>query len=228
MTITILTAGALKEGVANAANTFMAAGGGSVAASFTHGADIRDGILDGAMDAHILGLPTDMMDALAAKELLTKGARIELGAIRVAVAIKSGETVPNIATGDAFKKAMAAASQLIYTTAPSGEYMAGVIEDLGLADALVAKTMRFGTGAEVNEHLAGPGPAGTLAFGVSTEITFYRDQGVALAGYLPPEIESSTPYQIARSATAPPSADDFFDYLEGAEAQTFFTASGVE
>ena len=228
MTITILTAGALKEGVACAADKFMAAGGGTVAASFTHGSDIRDGILAGAMEAHILGLPTAMMDALAAKGLLANHARLSVGSIRVGVAIKSGDAAPDLTSLAALKAAMAAAIRLIYTTAPSGEYMAGVIEDLGLTDALAAKTMRFGTGGQVNDHLAGPAPTGALAFGVSTEITFYRDKGVVLAGYLPPEIESSTPYQIARHAAAPPLADEFFDYLGGDQARALFAASGVE
>lgn len=228
MTISILTAGALKEGVAKAADKFMAAGGGPVAASFTHGSDIRDGVLSGAMNAHILGLPTDMMDALAAKGLLAESAPIELGAIRVAVATKSGEEGLNIGTLEALKGAMLTASTLIYTTAPSGAYIADVIEDLGLTDVLATKTTRVGTGAEVNEHLAGPAAGGALAFGVSTEITFYRDKGVVLAGYLPPEIESSTPYQIARCATATPAADEFFDYLNGDQAHAYFAASGVE
>jgi hypothetical protein len=103
-----------------------------------------------------------------------------------------------------------------------------VIARLGMADELAAKTIRFGTGSEVNDHLAGPAPGGAMAFGVSTEITFYRDKGVALAGYLPPEIESSTPYQIARSATAIPLADEFFKFLGGDQARAFFATSGVE
>ena len=41
MTITILTAGALKDGLACAADEFMKAGGGTVTPSFTHGSDIR-------------------------------------------------------------------------------------------------------------------------------------------------------------------------------------------
>lgn len=230
MTITILTAGALKEGVACAADKFMADGGGPVAAAFTHGADIRDGVLAGAMEAHILGLPADMMDALAVKGLLAVGARLAIGAIRVAIAIKSGETAPVLTSLAALQRAMAAASQLIYTTAPSGAYMAQVIENMGLTDALAAKTLRFGTGSEVNEHLAGPAPNRALAFGVSTEITFYRDMGVKLAGYLPPEIESSTDYEIALTTAAADNNDapEFFDYLASEAAHAYFAASGVE
>ena len=96
MTITILTAGALKDGLACAAYEFMKAGGGTVTPSFTHGSDIRDGVLNGAMEAHILGLPTDIMDTLAAKGLLAVGARLAIGAIRVAIAIKGGETAPDL------------------------------------------------------------------------------------------------------------------------------------
>ncbi|NQV57394.1 MAG: substrate-binding domain-containing protein [Rhodospirillales bacterium] len=228
--VQVLTAGALKEGAAKCAQEFEAANSIKIETSFTHGHDILAGIEAGDMAADILGLPDDMIGTLAAGGLIDGGTRKAIGAIRIAAAVKNGETAPGLNNMEEFGKALIGASEVILTTAPSGKYLDKIIENLGLGDALKGKTIRLGTGAEVNERLANKAPAGALAFGVSTEILYYRDRGVRCAGYLPAEIENVTLYEIALTPAGAINADAraFFNFLCGDAGRAHFLNAGVE
>lgn len=228
--LTILTAGALKEGTLAAATAFERQNGTTVSASYTHGHDICRDILAGTIEADLVGLPIPMIRELQAAGKIGQTPPLHIGNIGIAVAMRAGEVLPKITTMDAFLGAVTGATELVYTTAPSGEHMVSVFAEHGLTDGLAAKTVRFSSGAQVNDYLAEKAPAGSMAFGVTTEIKFYRDKGVQMVGLLPSEIEDVTPYEIAISAAASDVdvARQFLAFLQTPEIATAYADSGVE
>lgn len=82
----------------------------------------------------------------------------------------------------------------------------------------------------VNEHLIESELAGGVAFGVTTEILFCRDKGVAYAGPIPKKVQMSHRYCVVRlnrtDKVAP--ALQLLDYLQTVDARSVFASTGVD
>jgi hypothetical protein len=122
------------------------------------------------------------------------------------------------------------ARSLVLTTAPSGVHMDTLIGRLGLSVKLADRITRYDTGSMVNEHLIESELAGGVAFGVTTEILFCRDKGVAYAGPIPKKVQMSHRYCVVRlnrsDKVAP--ALQLLDFLQTVDARSVFTSTGVD
>jgi molybdate transport system substrate-binding protein len=107
--------------------------------------------------------------------------------------------------------------------------MAGLIERLGIAGQVSARTTRYPDGAAVLDHLA-RGKGKEIGFGATTEILGYAKRGVKLVGPLPPELQSSTSYFATAIATgaAADAAQGFVRYITSPAARALLAAAGVE
>ena len=72
--------------------------------------------------------------------------------------------------------------------------------------------------------------AALAEMGITVLTAGARKEGAALAASLPPEIESSTNYEIALSGDGADNngARQFFEYPAGDQARAIFAANGVE
>jgi molybdate transport system substrate-binding protein len=225
--IKVRTAGALKSGTAQCAEKFRARFNQTFAASFTHGPHIEVELAGGTCDADIVGL---MDDAIA--DAISKGylgpRRVPVGSIQIGVAIRDGAERPDIGTMDMFTAALRSAETLIYTTAASGEYMAGVLTEMGLIRRFEDKTVRFASGAEVNARLVAGKAKRELAFGVATE--FLSNPKVVYLGPLPEEIQNPSPYEFAalKGREGDLRVKQVLDFFDTTEARQIFAATGVD
>src|SRR4029453_973001 len=92
----------------------------------------------------------------------------------------------------------------VYNRASTGTYFERVLDRLGIADAVKAKTVRHPDGSTVMEHLLrGTGREGGI--GPAPEIRAYESKGVQPVGPLPPDIQNYTAYVagILAGARAP-------------------------
>src|SRR5690349_19847108 len=128
--IKVRTAGALRTGTSLCVEKFRAQFNQTFAASFTHGPHIEVELADGTCDADIVGLMDDAIAGAIAKGTLAPR-RVPIGSIQIGVAMREGAERPDISTMELFIAALRAAETLIYTTAASGEYMAGVLTEMG-------------------------------------------------------------------------------------------------
>jgi molybdate transport system substrate-binding protein len=226
--IKVRTAGALRAGIAACAEAYRAKTRGTFVTSFTHGPVIEKELAIGTCDADIVGLTRDAIDTAHRLGALASRA-VPVGSIQIGMAVRKGARRPDMGDMAAFEEALLAADALIYTTAPSGDYMASVFEKMGLADQLASKGERFDTGAKVNDRLiAGTAPL-EIAFGVATELLAHNDGGVIYLGPLPREIEHPTPYAFA--AVAGRDNDEVkavLDFLATPVARELFAATGVD
>ncbi len=88
---------------------------------------------------------------------------------------------------------------------------------------------RFDNGPAMMAHLIN-GKGREIAFGAIIEILMFRDQGLKLAGPLPPEVQHWTAYVAAPMVAAPNAAgaQSFLQYLATAPAKALFAAHGIE
>jgi molybdate transport system substrate-binding protein len=228
----IFTAGATREGFSSIADAFARDTGITLHIATTHGHDIRDAILTGEADTDVVSLPLHMIDALQDAGLVAADpAPVQIGTIRIGAAARAGQPLPDVSDMEALRRTLRKAHSIVLTEAPSGLHMERVIDDLKVRAEVDARIVRYDTGTMVNEHLVSSDAFREVAFGVATEILFFRNRGVAYAGPLPEEAQMAHVYRAALLVRATGRADDarkFFEYLAMPAARAAFAETGVE
>src|SRR5207244_11448415 len=118
--------------------------------------------------------------------------RVSLGRVGVGVVIRDGAPKPDVSTTEALKRALLDADSVIYNRASSGLYVEGLLQRLGLAEQIKAKTKRY-TGTDMIEPLI-KGRGREIGFMPVVQILNWRGRGLQLVGPLPDDIQHYTTY----------------------------------
>jgi molybdate transport system substrate-binding protein len=229
-TLKIYTAGATREGIGALAGVIKRDLGIGIETPTNHGHLITEHVKAGETDADIVMVTTDMLRELTEDGLIDLAVTAPLGAIRIGAAVRCGEPLPDISTMAAFEGALRDAKSIVITEAPSGVHLERVFADLGLTEEIESRLTRYDTGTMVNQHISAGTIEGEIAFGVATEILFFREKGVAWAGPLPEEIQMINRYVAAKLTRSDKTAEAkaLMDYLATDAARAAFAATGVE
>ncbi len=179
-------------------------------------------------DLIIVAVP--LMEELEKTGKLTPGSRAELGRVGIGVAVREGADVPDVATPDAFKKALVEAKTVAYTNpaagGTSGIYFNGLTERLGIADAIKQKAVLTNGGREAAIEVA-EGRAEMAIIFVSEAIAV---KGVKVAGLLPSTLQDYSAYAAAipQSSTDAAAARAFIAALTSAAMAERWRANGFE
>jgi len=150
---------------------------------------------------------------------------VSLGRVGVGVVIRDGASKPDIATTDALKRSVLEADSVIYNRASSGLFVEGLLQRLGLAEHIQAKTKRF-TGTDMIEPLIN-GKGKEIGFMPVAQILNWRGRGLQLVGPLPADIQNYTTY-----ASEPGKKSEggvaFVRFLGTSEARSIFAGAGIE
>ncbi len=103
---------------------------------------------------------------------------------------------PDIATVEALKRALLAARSIAYSDGPSGAYIAGLLERLGIAEEMKPKTKL--TSRPVAELVA----EGEAEIGLQQIVAILPVKGAELVGPLPAELQNVIVYAAGLSARA--------------------------
>jgi molybdate transport system substrate-binding protein len=177
----------------------------------------------------VLIAPPPVVDALVQAGRVNPEGRVPVGRVGVAMAVRRGAPVPDISTTERFKQAVLDADSLVYNRASTGTYFERVLDRLGIADAVKAKTVRHADGSAVMEHLL-RGTGREVGIGPVPEIRAYESKGIQLVGPLPAEIQNYTVYVagIVAGARSPDVGAAFIRFITRPAAKATFTATGVE
>lgn len=227
--IRVLSAAAVRQGLASLSESFGSEAGSGVDLVFTTGPDIRGRLETGNDVADVVVAPDALIDALAEKGRVLAGGRAALGGVEAGVAIKTGAPAPDISTADAVREALLAADVVVFNKASSGDFIAEMIEGLGVADAIAGRIRRFEDGAEAMRFLAEFEGDKALGFGQSTGLKIHEPMGITVIGPLPAEIGKVTTYvaAVAREAADPAESRALIAYLTSESARQLFRATGV-
>ena len=187
--------------------------------------EMRERSQSGPLPVDVVATP-DPLTAEFASSGRTAGTPLPVGRIGIGVAVRTGDPVPDISTVPAFKAALLAAHSVLYNRASSGMGVEKMIQNLGLSDALAARTQRFPNAESVMKQLIA-GEPGDLAMGAPTAISLYTSQGLRYVGPIPAELQSYTAYGVALTPAASPMARKLIEYLATPEARKIFAAKGV-
>ena len=176
----------------------------------------------------LISPPATIEPAVKAGKILPE-TRVKVGRVGAGIIVRTGADAPDIATVEAMKKALLDADSVVYNTASTGIYLDKLFAQMGIAEALKAKTTRYPTGAAVMEHVI-KGQGKELGFGAMTEIRMYEPKGLRLAGPLPAAVQNYTTYEavLMTGATSADAARSVLQLLSSPAARAAFAGGGVE
>jgi molybdate transport system substrate-binding protein len=225
----VLVGGAVTAPVKEAGAAFMRASGNTlVYVSDTTGALQKR--LAGGDKADVVVLAGPGMDSLVKERLVVADSRVDLARALIGVGVRAGAASPDLSTPETFKAALLKARSVSYVNpasgGTSGTYFEGLLQKMGIADAMKPKIVYRTQGSEVADAVA----RGEAELGISFTSELAPNKGVKVAGTLPAAIQLPTIYSAAVAAASGhgDAARAFLRTLAGAEGRTALTKAGLE
>jgi molybdate transport system substrate-binding protein len=222
--ITVMSGAAVEAGLVIAAEAFRKQTGNNVQIVFATTPEIRRRVGAGETPDVVIAPPATL-DDLVKSGKIDGTAQVPVGRVGVGVVIREGAPKPDVSTTDALERAVLDADSVIYNRASSGVFVEGLLQRLGLAEQIQAKTKRY-AGTDMIEPLI-KGKGNEIGFMPVAEILHFRDRGLQLVGPLPADIQNYTSY-AAQPASKSEVALAFVHFLETPESKGIFAAAGIE
>jgi molybdate transport system substrate-binding protein len=227
--VRIFVGGAMTEPVKEAGAAFARSSGNTlVYVSDTTGALQKR--LAAGEKADVVVVASPGMDTLQKENRVVAESRVDLARALIGVAVRAGAPSPDLSTADTFKAALLKARSVSYVNpasgGTSGTYFEGLLQRMGIADAMKAKIVYRTQGSEVADAVA----KGEAELGITFTSELQPNKGVKVAGTLPAAIQLPTIYSgaIATTAGSRDAARAFLRTLAGAEGRAALTKAGLE
>jgi molybdate transport system substrate-binding protein len=223
--ITVLSTQATEQSHRDLLPQFEKATGNTVKISYTGTLDAKKRI-DAGEHFDVLMMSSPDIDAFVADGTLAPGSRADLAKSGVGVGVKAGAPKPDISTTEAFKKSLLAAKSIGYSTGPSGVYVIGLFERLGIADQVKPKLKQTPTGVFVGTITAN----GEVEIGIQQVSEMSHYPGVDYVGPLPADIQRMTVFSsgIAAKAKDAVAAKALIKYVTSPDAAATYKKHGME
>jgi molybdate transport system substrate-binding protein len=168
---------------------------------------------------------TSPVDRWIKEGKLVATTRTDLARSGIGVTVRAGARKPDISSVEAFKRALLDAKSIAYLKVGSGIYLHGLLERLGIAEAVKSKVTR--PDSDIVSELVAKGEV-ELGMVVITQIL--TTPGVELVGPLPPEIQSYVAFVagVSVNSKAPDAAAQLIKFLTGPTAIPVIRAQGME
>jgi molybdate transport system substrate-binding protein len=165
------------------------------------------------------------VEELIAAGILSSESRVDVATCGVAVAVRAGGPKPDLSSADALKRAVLNAKSIVYSTGPSGVYVQGLFQRMGISASIESKV----------KQVQGE-PAGALVARGEAELGFQQMcellpiAGIDVVGPLPPEIQEITLFcgAVHVGSRAPDAARDFLRFFRTADAAEILRQKGLD
>jgi len=179
--------------------------------------------LRGGETVDLVILSAASLDELRKAGLISE--RTDLARSGIGVAVKSGARKPDISSGEAVKRAVLAARGIAYSTGPSGIYLMGLFQRMGIAERIQSKV----------KQVQGEPAGGVVARG-EAEIAFQQVSellpvpGIDFVGPLPADIQQVTVFSAGLHVAAkqPDAARALVKFLTAPAAAPVIRKKGME
>ena len=222
--IKVLSTQATEEAYRELVPLFEQASGHKVTTIFTGTLDVQKRIAAGESYDIILMAGPAIDDFIKAGKIVP-GSRVDIARSGVGVAVKAGAAKPDISTTEALKKTLLAARSIGYSTGPSGVYLTGLFQRLGVADAIKGKLKQTPTGVFVGSIVA----SGEAEIGFQQVSELAHFPGVDFVGPLPSDIQEVTVFSagLQVGAKETEAAKAWLKFLTAPEHAAAFTSRGL-
>lgn len=225
--LTVWSAGAVKPAMEELVSGFQSATGHRLAVDYAPvGVLLRRLSAGGRPD--VLLLSAEVVSEVERQNWVVPASAVAVGSVGVGVAVKAGAARPDISTPDALRQTLLAAKSITYMDpqkGTSGKHFAGVLEQLGIAQQVQAKTTLGDVGFVVE-----PVARGDIEIGVQQITEILPVHGAVLVGPLPASLQKITTYAVLLGAGAKdqPAASEFIRYLQTPQAGGVFERVGFK
>ncbi len=196
MDLNILSAGASKGLVESLQAKFAAETGVGIHGTFRAVGTIKEKALAGE-PCDVIILTAAMIDELARFGRVLTESVAPLGRVRTAIAVREGDSLPDISSGAALRKLLLASAAIYIPDAEratAGIHLVKVLHALGIYDTVKSRLRSYPNGAMAMRELAQSAESPTIGCTQVTEIRY--TPGVTLVGPLPAEFELATTYAV--------------------------------
>jgi molybdate transport system substrate-binding protein len=180
--------------------------------------------------ADVLVLSRAGLDALKQQGKILPGSEVPLASSGVGIAVKAGARKPDISTPEALKRTLLEAKSIAYTEpsagGASGVYFAKLLERMGIADEMRAKTKYPPAGGFSATLLV----SGDAELAVQQKPELLHVAGVDVIGFLPGDLNLITPFVAGLMANSGNAAEGtaLIASLRTPHAAAAFRAKGLE
>jgi len=229
MTIRILGAGGVKEGMRRTSELFSAETGIAHHIEIAPGPLIEERALAGSADADLVVTTRPQFDGLVAAGTVPADSVALLGFVTVGVTVRNGDREPDLSSRDAFIESLLSAGRIIYNQASSGTYVARTLAKIGIADKIKDKVSVLPDGKSAMEAVAADRSGNVIGFGHATEIRFHDYLGTHFVGPLPGDIGRQTPYAagVLVASETPEAAKRLVALMTSPRGKALFLETGV-
>lgn len=179
--------------------------------------------------ADIVIMPRRGIDTLVKEGKATMGGETDHARSEIVVFVRKGAPKPDVSTPDAFKRALLSSKSIAYSDPAGGGassvHLAKVIEQLGIAKEMKAKTIVSKAGRDNGDLVA----AGKAELGVNQLQVVMPVTGIEIAGPLPGKLQAETIFTsvILVRAKSTAAAQSLVKFLRTPEAAKVITAKGM-
>jgi molybdate transport system substrate-binding protein len=241
--IKVIASNAVKEALVELVPGFEQATGHRVATIWGGTLDISGRIRDGEV-VDVIILPADRIDGLIAQGRLKAGSRVDVANSGIGVAVRACARKPDISSGAALEAALLAAGSIVLSSGPSSVYLAGLFQQMGIADEIRSKIVQIGPGLPVGQVLSGrmilseksatfrdhalARGAGEIGFTQVSELLAV--QGIDYVGPLSADVQHVTVFSagLHAAAPAPSAAKALVEFLTAPPSAAVFRRHGME
>lgn len=230
MDLNILSAGASKGLVESLQAKFAAETGVGIHGTFRAVGTIKEKALAGE-PCDVIILTAAMIDELARFGRVLTESVAPLGRVRTAIAVREGDSLPDISSGAALRKLLLASAAIYIPDAEratAGIHLVKVLHALGIYETVKPRLRAYPNGAMAMRELAQSAESPTIGCTQVTEIRY--TPGVTLVGPLPAEFELATTYAVGVyfKAHQPELAHAFAELLSGEATRELRLTCGFE
>ena len=186
--------------------------------------------LQGGETADVLILNRAGMDAMLRDGRVLAGTETTLASSATALAVKSGASRPDISTQEALKRTLLAARAISYSDpaagGASGIYFAKLVERLGIAQEINAKTKYPPPAGLCGDLLV----SGEVELAVQQKPELLQVPGIEILGLLPGDLHMVTVFVacVEKSSAEAATGKALIDLLRSPEAAVVFRARGLD
>jgi molybdate transport system substrate-binding protein len=222
--IKVFSSVAMRAVVEELAQRFERETGHHVVTTFGLAAAMK-GRIEGGEAFDLVIITPAQIDDLIKQGKAAAGSRAVIARTGLGLMVRAGSPKLDVGTVDAFKRTLLATKSLTYVPAgASGVAFVATAKQLGIAQALEAKTKPGASGEDVNANITG-GSADIAVLPVSEILPV---KGATLGGVFPAEVQTYIVMAGATSNTASAAARSFLARLTSSASDAVITAKGME
>ena len=189
----VLSAGAVKYVLTDFAPRFTRDTGDQIDFTFGTIGGVQKRLRDGETADIIMGT-APAISQMEQSGVIAAGSRADLGRTLTGICVRADTPMPDISTPDGFKQTLLKARSVAYTNpqagGTSGIFLVGLLERLGIAEAVGKKALLCINGDEVVDKVS----AGDAEIGSTFLSEIVPMKAVKAVGALPPPMQNATAY----------------------------------